>query len=88
VIQSAPSIVVAGLFGYWHAPYAWVIGLSVLFFLKSHKASLRIARQDPCTADSTSLILTNFVTMAIFLAVNICFIATHFTMYFLLAWLH
>ena len=44
--RNGDSSVVAGLFGYWHALYAWVIGLSVLtaaFFLVSYKASLGIA---------------------------------------------
>jgi hypothetical protein len=91
VIELALSIVVAGLFGYWHALYAWVIGLSVLtaaFFLVSYKASLGIATKNGDAADSASLIWTNFVTTVIFIAVNICFLATHFTVYFLVAWLH
>jgi hypothetical protein len=91
VIELALSIVVAGLFGYWHALYAWVIGLSVLtaaLFLVSYKASLGIATKNGDAADSASLIWTNFVTTVIFIAVNICFLATHFTVYFLVAWLH
>src|SRR5262249_25674609 len=54
-IESALSIMVAGLFGYWHALYAWVIGLSVVtavFFLASHRELLPIAwhNGDRCAA--------------------------------------
>jgi hypothetical protein len=91
VIESALSIIVAALFGYWHALYAWVIGLSVLtaaFFLVTHKVSPRIARQDDDTTDSMSSIWTNFVKTAVFISVNVCFLAVHFTVYFVVAWLH
>jgi hypothetical protein len=85
VIESALSIIVAALLGYWHALYAWVIGLSVLtaaFFLVTHKVSPRIARQDSDATDSVSLIWTNFVKTAIFISVNVCFLAVHFTRIF------
>jgi hypothetical protein len=62
--------------------------LTAAFFLVSHKASLEIARQNGDAAVTASLIWTNFVTTVIFIAVNICFLATHFTVYFLVAWLH
>jgi hypothetical protein len=91
VIESALSIIVAGLLGYWHAPYAWVIGLSVLtaaFFLVSHKVSPRITRHNGDAADSVPLIWTNFVKTAVFISVNVCFLAVHFTVYFVVAWLH
>ena len=59
MIESAFSIIVAGLLGYWHALYAWVIGLSVLtaaFFLVSHKVLLRITSHNGNAADTASLI--------------------------------
>ena len=91
MIESALSIIVAGLFGYWHALYAWVIGLSVLtavFFLASHKVSLRITRQNGDASDFVSLIWTHFVKTAVFISINVCFLAAHFAVYFLVAWLH
>jgi hypothetical protein len=91
VIESAFSIIVAGLLGYWHALYAWVIGLSVLtaaFFLVSHKVLLRIPSHNGNAADTASLIWTNFVKTAVFISVNFCFLAVHFTVYFVVAWLH
>jgi hypothetical protein len=66
MIESAFSIIVAGLLGYLHALYAWVIGLSVLtaaFLLVSHKVLPRIS-------------------------LNACFLAVHFAVYFVVAWLH
>jgi glyoxylate carboligase len=91
VIESALSIIVAGLFGYWHAFYAWVIGLSVItaaFFLASHKTPLRITRQNGDAADSVPLIWTHFAATGIFIAVNVCFLAADFSVYFFVAWLH
>ena len=91
MIESVFSIIVAGLFGYWHALYAWVIGLSVLtaaFFLVSHKALRRITSQNGDAADSASLIWTNFLKMVVFISVNVCFLAVHFTVYFVVASLH
>jgi hypothetical protein len=91
VIESALSIIVAGLFGYWHAFYAWVIGLSVItaaFFLVSHKVPPRITRQNGDAADSVPLIWRHFVATVIFIAINVCFLAADFTVYFLVAWLH
>jgi hypothetical protein len=91
VIESALSIIVASLLGYWHAFYAWVIGLSVVTaacFLASHKTPRRIIRQNGDAADSVPLIRTHFVKTVIFIAVNVCFLAADFSVYFLVAWLH
>ena len=91
MIESAFSIIVAGLFGYWHALYASVIGLSVLtaaLFLVSHKVLLRIPSHNGNAADTASLIWTNLVKTAVFISVNFCFLAVHFTVYFVVAWLH
>jgi hypothetical protein len=91
VIESALSIIIAGLFGYWHAPYAWVIGLSVLtalFWLVSHRAPLRIARHEGEGDNTIPLRWTHFATTAVFISINVCFLAVHFGVYFLVAWLH
>ena len=91
MIESALSIITAGLFGYWHAPYAWVIGLSVLtaaFFLVSHRVSLPITRQNGNAVDSVRLIWAHLVKTATFISINICFLAAHFAVYLLVAWLH
>jgi len=91
VIEAAFSIIVAGLLGYWHALYAWVIGLSVLtaaFFLVSHRVLPWITSQNGDAADTASLIWTNFVKTAVFISLNVCFLAVHFTVYFVVAWLH
>jgi hypothetical protein len=91
MIESAFSIIVAGLLGYWHALYAWVVGLSVVtaaFFLASHKVLPRITSQNGDAADTASLIWTNFVKTAAFISLNACFLAVHFAVYFVAAWLH
>ena len=91
MIESALSIIVAGLLGYWHALYAWVIGLSVLtaaFFLVSRKVLPRNTSQNGDAADRASLIWTNFVKTAVFISLNACFLAVHFAVYFVAAWLH
>jgi hypothetical protein len=91
MIESAFSIIVAGLLGYWHALYAWVVGLSVVtaaFFLASHKVLPRITSQNGDAADTASLIWTNFVKTAVFISLNACFLAVHFAVYFVVAWLH
>jgi hypothetical protein len=91
VIESALSIIVAGVLGYWHAFYAWVVGLSVVAaacFLASHKTPPRITRQNGDAADSVPLIWKHFAATGIFIAVNVCFLAADFTVYFFVAWLH
>ena len=67
------------------------VGLSVLtaaFFLVSHKVLLRIPSHNGNAADTASLIWTNFVKTAVFISVSFCFLAVHFTVYFVVAWLH
>ena len=91
MIESALSIMVAGLFGYWHALYASVIGLSVVtavFFLASHRELLPIAWHHGDRADSVALLWTHFVTTVIFMLISVFFLAVHFAVYFLVSWLH
>jgi hypothetical protein len=91
VIESALSIIIAGLFGYWHVLYSRVIGLSVVtavFFLASHRELLPIAWHDGDRADSVPLLWTHFVTTVIFMLISVFFLAVHFAVYFLVSWLH
>jgi hypothetical protein len=48
----------------------------------------RITSQNGDAADTASLIWTNFVKTAVFISLNVCFLAVHFTLYFVVAWLH
>jgi len=88
VIESTLSIIIAGLFGYWHVLYSRVIGLSVVmavFFLASHKELILHHRG---RAGSVPLLWTHFVTTVIFMSISVFFLAVHFAVYFLVSWLH
>jgi hypothetical protein len=90
VIESTLSIIIAGLFGYWHVLYSRVIGLSVVtavFFLASHRELLPILHHRS-RAGSVPLLWTHFVTTVIFMLISIFFLAVHFAVYFLVLWLH
>jgi hypothetical protein len=91
VIESTLSIIIAGLFGYWHVLYSRVIGLSVVtavFFLASHRELLPIAWHHRGRAGSVSLLWAHFVTTGIFMLISVFFLAVHFAVYFLVSWLH
>jgi hypothetical protein len=91
VIESALSIIIAGLFGYWHVLYSRVIGLSVVtavFFLASHRELLPLARYHGDRADTVPLLWMYFMATVIFMSISVFFLAVHFAVYFLVSWLH
>jgi len=91
VIESALSVVVAAVFGYWHVLYSRVIGLSVVtavFFLATHKNLLPMASLRGDRGVSVSPIWAHVRITAIFMSISVCFLAVHFTVYFLVSWLH
>jgi hypothetical protein len=90
VIESALSIIIAGLFGYWHALYSWVIGLSVVtavFFLRSHRL-LPTVQHRAHRADFIPSLRMHFTTVVIFMSISVIFLAVHFAVYFLVSWTH
>jgi hypothetical protein len=91
VIESALSIIIAGLFGYWHVLYSWVIGLSVVtavFFLRSHRDLLPTAQPPGHRADFVPSLWTHFMTVVLFMSISLVFLAVHFAVYFLVSWVH
>jgi hypothetical protein len=91
VIESALSIIIAGLFGYWHALYSWVIGLSVVtavFFLRSHRDLLPTVQHRAHRADFIPSLRMHFITVMIFMSISVVFLAVHFAVYFLVSWTH
>jgi hypothetical protein len=91
VIESAVSIIIAALFGYWHVLYSRVIALSVVtavVFLASHRELLPIARHYGDRADFVPLVWTHFMSIVIFMSISVFFLAVHFAVYFLVSWLH
>jgi len=91
VIETALSIIIAGLFGYWHVLYSWVIGLSVVtavFFLKSHRDLRPTMQHRAHRADFIPSLRIHFITTVIFMSISVVFLAVHFAVYFLVSWTH
>ena len=91
MIVSALSIIIAGLFGYWHVLYSWVIGLSVVtavFFLRSHRDLLPTVRHRGHRADFVPSLWVHFMPLVIFMSISVVFLAVHFAVYFLVSWAH
>ena len=90
MIESTLSLIIAGLFGYWHVLYSWVIGLSVVtavFFLRSHRDLLPTV-QHRARADFIPSLWMHFITVVIFMSISVVFLAVHFAVYFLVSWTH